>query len=87
MPIRAKASILGLSAVVSDTRICSSLGSYDKWIEVDLTNKRMYAYEKDNLVKTELVTAGAPSTPTVTGQYAIYAKFDQQDMRASSCHG
>lgn len=64
-----------------------STGSYDKWIEVDLTNKRMYAYEKDNLVKTELVTAGAPSTPTVTGQYATYAKYDQQDMRGSNVDG
>ncbi|MDB5171070.1 MAG: hypothetical protein JWO35_764 [Candidatus Saccharibacteria bacterium] len=62
-------------------------GSYDKWIEVDLTHKRMYAYEKDNLVKTELVTAGAPSTPTVTGQYAIYAKYDQQDMRGNNVDG
>lgn len=62
-------------------------GDYDKWIEVDLTNKRMYAYEKSNLVKTELVTAGAPSTPTVTGQYAIYSKFDQQDMRGANVDG
>ncbi len=62
-------------------------GSYDKWIEVDLTHKRMYAYEKDNLVKTELITAGAPSTPTVTGQYAIYAKYDQQDMRGNNVDG
>lgn len=64
-----------------------STGSYNKWIEVDLTNKRMYAYEKDNLIKTELVTAGAPATPTVTGQYAIYSKFDQQDMRGSNVDG
>ncbi len=62
-------------------------GLYDKWIEVDLANKRMYAYEKDNLVNTELVTAGAPSTPTVTGQYAIYAKFAQQDMRGNNVDG
>ncbi len=61
--------------------------NYDKWIEVDLTNKRMYAYEKANLVKTELVTAGAPSSPTVTGQYAIYSKFPQQDMRGGNVDG
>ncbi len=61
--------------------------NYDKWIEVDLTNKRMYAYEKSNMVKTELVTAGAPSSPTVTGQYAIYSKFAQQDMRGNNVDG
>lgn len=61
--------------------------SYEKWIEVDLTNKRMYAYERDNLIKTELVSAGAPATPTVTGQFAIYAKYTQQDMRGSNVDG
>lgn len=62
-------------------------GLYDKWIEVDITNKRMYAYEKDSLVKTELISAGAPGTPTVTGQYAIYSKFPQQDMRGRNVDG
>lgn len=61
--------------------------SYEKWIEVDLTHKRMYAYERDNLVKTQLVTAGAPSTPTVTGQFAIYSKYTRQDMRGNNVDG
>lgn len=64
-----------------------SSSMYDKWIEVDLTHKRMYAYEKDQLVNTQLVSAGAPSTPTVTGQYAIYSKFPQQDMRGRNVDG
>ncbi len=60
---------------------------YPKWIEVDLTNKRMYAYEQSNLVRTFLISAGAPKTPTVTGQYAIYSKFVQQDMHGSNTDG
>jgi len=64
-----------------------SSSMYDKWIEVDLTHKRMYAYERDQLVNTQLVSAGAPSTPTVTGQYAIYSKFPQQDMRGRNVDG
>jgi len=43
--------------------------AYAKWIEVDTTNKRMYAYTQSNLVRTFLVSAGAPATPTVTGQF------------------
>jgi lipoprotein-anchoring transpeptidase ErfK/SrfK len=62
-------------------------GDYPKWIEVDLTNKRMYAYEHGNLIKTQLVTAGAPKTPTVTGQFAIYSKFAQQTMRGRNADG
>lgn len=62
-------------------------GSYPKWIEVDLTNKKLYAYEYTNLVNTFLVSAGAPATPTVTGQYSIYAKYDQQDMQGENVDG
>ncbi len=61
--------------------------TYDKWIEVDLTNKRMYAYTQSTLAKTFLITAGAPATPTVTGQFAIYAKYAQQDMRGQNVDG
>lgn len=60
---------------------------YDKWIEVDTTNKRMYAYQKTTLIKTFLISSGAPATPTVTGQYSIYAKHVQQDMRGWNTDG
>ncbi len=62
-------------------------GDYDKWIEVDLTNKRMYAYEHGTVVREFLVSAGAPATPTVKGQYTIYAKFRRQDMRGFNANG
>ena len=64
-----------------------STSAYPKWIEVDLTNKRMHAYEKDSLVKTFLVSAGAPKTPTVTGKFAIYSKYAQKDMRGNNVDG
>lgn len=62
-------------------------GDYPKWIEADLTNKRLYAYEHASLIRTFLVSAGAPKTPTVTGQYAIYAKYTQKDMRGRNVDG
>lgn len=62
-------------------------GYYPKWIEVDLTSKRLYAYEYTNLVATYLASAGAPATPTVTGQYSIYAKFEQQNMQGENVDG
>ena len=60
---------------------------HDKWIVIDLTTKRMYAYEQTNLVKTFLVSAGAPKTPTVTGEYHIYSKVAKQDMRGANADG
>lgn len=55
-------------------------GNWSKWIEVDLTNKRLYAYQYNQLVNTFLVTAGKPSTPTPVGQFAIWEKLTSQTM-------
>jgi lipoprotein-anchoring transpeptidase ErfK/SrfK len=62
-------------------------GDYPKWIEVDLTHYRLYAYENANLVNTFLISAGRPSTPTPTGQFAIQSKFVQQDMYGQNVDG
>lgn len=64
-----------------------SAQAYDKWIEVDTTNKRMYAYEGTALVRTFLISAGAPATPTPSGQFAIRSKVVQQDMRGLNVDG
>jgi len=64
-----------------------STGTYPKWLLVDTNNKRMYDYENTNLVRTFLVSAGAPATPTVTGQYAIYAKYLSQNMSGNNADG
>ena len=61
--------------------------TYDKWLVADLTNKRMYAYEKSTLVNTFRISAGAPATPTAIGQFAIYSKVRAQDMRGSNADG
>lgn len=64
-----------------------SAQEYDKWFVSDITNKRMYAYEKDRLVRTFKISAGAPATPTVIGEYKIYAKVRRQDMRGLNTDG
>lgn len=61
--------------------------SYDKWLAVDLSTKRMYAYEKTNLSRTFLVSAGAPATPTTPGFHKIYSKVRRQDMRGPNADG
>jgi hypothetical protein len=63
------------------------LQPYDKFIVVDISDKRLYAYEKTNLVRTVLISAGAPGTPTVLGQYKIYSKRVSQDMRGGNVDG
>ncbi|HEY5139469.1 MAG TPA: peptidoglycan binding domain-containing protein, partial [Methylococcales bacterium] len=62
-------------------------GGGDRWLEVDTTNKRMYAYEQNTLVRTFLVSAGAPATPTVTGRFTITSKYVQQNMQGLNTDG
>jgi lipoprotein-anchoring transpeptidase ErfK/SrfK len=58
-----------------------------KWIEVDTTTKRMWAYDQGEVVRSFLVSAGAPGTPTVTGTFAIYSKIRSQDMQGLNSDG
>jgi lipoprotein-anchoring transpeptidase ErfK/SrfK len=50
------------------------------WIDVNLSEQQIYAYEGDTLVNTFIVSTGLPDTPTVTGDYRIYVKVPLQDM-------
>lgn len=51
-----------------------------KQIVVDLSEQRVYAFENGVLLRTFVVSTGLPATPTVTGDYAIYARHDSQRM-------
>lgn len=46
-----------------------------RWIDVDLSQQMVYAYEGDTIVASFLVSTGVPAFPTVTGQYRIYIKL------------
>ena len=55
-------------------------GNGARWIDVDLTAQRVYAYESDVVVNSFLVSTGTWRTPTVTGNYRIWIKVRVQDM-------
>lgn len=54
--------------------------STGKQIVVNLTQQMTYAYENGQLVNSFVVSTGLWGTPTVTGDYAIYAKLTSQTM-------
>lgn len=58
----------------------ASSGNGSRWIDVDLTNQRVYAYEGDTVVNSFIVSTGTWQTPTVTGQYNIYVKYRSAKM-------
>ena len=51
-----------------------------RWIDVDLSEQRLTAYEGTQLVKSYLVSTGLPATPTPVGQYRIWIKLRYDDM-------
>lgn len=50
------------------------------WIDVDLSQQMLYAYEGDTIVASFLVSTGVAAFPTVLGQYHVYMKFEYTDM-------
>ena len=52
----------------------------ERWIDVNLSQQRTYAYEGDTLVNSFVVSTGTWQTPTVTGKFKIWIKVRSQAM-------
>ena len=52
----------------------------ERWIDVDLSEQMLTAYERGTPVHTTLVSTGLPATPTPVGQFRIWVKFRYDDM-------
>jgi lipoprotein-anchoring transpeptidase ErfK/SrfK len=58
------------------------VGIEGHWIDIDLSEQMLYAYDGTDLVDSFLVSTGVDQYPTETGQYHIYVKY-----RSSLMHG
>ena len=56
----------------------------EKWIDVDLSEQRVVAYEGGQAVRAFIVSTGLPATPTVQGQFRIRMKVRSQTMAGGS---
>jgi lipoprotein-anchoring transpeptidase ErfK/SrfK len=56
------------------------VGNGVRWIEVNLTQQRVYAWEGDVLANSFIVSTGTWATPTVTGTFSIWNKTPIQTM-------
>ncbi len=52
----------------------------ERWVNIDLSEQMIYAYEDDTVVRSSLVSTGVPEYPTPTGQFYIYVKYRYDDM-------
>ena len=58
----------------------STVASGEHWIDVDLSQQRVYAYAGDTLVNSFIVSTGTWQTPTVTGQFHVWIKLRSTAM-------
>jgi lipoprotein-anchoring transpeptidase ErfK/SrfK len=56
-------------------------GIEGRWINIDLSEQMLYAYDGTDLVASFLVSTGLDRYPTETGQYHIFSKMLYSDMR------
>ena len=58
----------------------SGVGASDKWIDINLSEQKTYAYEGSTLVNSFVVSTGTWQHPTVTGTFNVYVKYRYTDM-------
>jgi len=68
--------------VTSDTSNVLGLAYEERWIEIDLSDQKLYAWEGNNLYLETLISTGLPWWPTPTGEFRIWIK-----MRATKMEG
>jgi len=54
-----------------------------RWIEINLTNQRLIAWEGNTPVYAVIVSTGKAATPTLTGVFAVQHKFRTKRMQGS----
>ncbi len=52
----------------------------EKWIEVNLSEQMLYAWDGDQLVNEFLISSGIQTYPTITGVFRMWARTPSQTM-------
>jgi lipoprotein-anchoring transpeptidase ErfK/SrfK len=55
----------------------------ERWVDVDLSQQQLTAYEQHTPVRTTPVSTGLPHTPTPVGQFRIWIKLRNDDMQGA----
>lgn len=75
-----------IPSMAFDTSVPDVLGlsQEERWIEVDLSEQRLRAWEGDHLFLETLVSTGLPWTPTPQGEFHIWIKLRATKMEGGS---
>lgn len=75
--------LASLPRLEGDVRVLGESDDY-RWIEVDLSDQKLYAHEGDRIVYEFLVSSGKPWTPTLSGDFRIWLKLRYAKMSGGS---
>jgi lipoprotein-anchoring transpeptidase ErfK/SrfK len=79
---QAPVKITNKSEQISE-KILNLKQSQQRWIEINLNDQKLSAWEGDELVYQANVSTGKRSTPTLTGIFAIQTKLPVSRMRGA----
>ena len=74
------ATITPMPVVYSGVQMPEEVAAGERWIDIDLSDQMVYAYEGDQLENSFLVSTGTWQHPTVIGLFRIYVKYRYTDM-------
>ena len=57
-----------------------SAGAGERWIDIDLSDQTLTAFEGETAVRATLISTGIPRYPTPTGRFSIRIKYVVDDM-------
>jgi len=79
IPLPENLALLPINKNVLGLQVYAAEG--EKWIEIDLDNQKLYAHEGETIVYEFPISSGLPWTPTITGEFRIWAKIKYTRMR------
>ncbi|MFC1625767.1 L,D-transpeptidase [Patescibacteria group bacterium] len=65
-------------------RLVLGENTFEKWIEIDLSEQKLRAWDGDNLLLETLVSTGLPWYPTPKGEFRVWAKLRATKMEGGS---
>lgn len=60
------------------------LAHEERWVEVDLSDQKLYAWEGDNLYLETFISTGLPWWPTPTGEFRVWIKLRATKMEGGT---
>ncbi len=77
---------LGIPEVAfkEDEQVVLGLAHEERWIEIDLSEQKLKAWEGNNLFLETLISTGLPWWPTPTGEFRIWIKLRATKMEGGT---